>query len=428
MASTTDLSVADARDAAGSPPLVLHVVYRFDTGGLENGVVNLINHMPAQAYRHAVLALTEVEPRFAERVRRSDVSFHALHKPPGNGAKIYRPFVDMLRQLRPAVVHTRNLAALEMQPAAAWARVQARVHGEHGRDSEDPDGLSRKHQWIRRVYSPFVHRYIALSRDLSGYLEQRVGIAPARVRQIYNGVDSTRFSPSAAGRTALAGSPFDDPGLFVVGTVGRMLTVKAQPLLAQAFVLALQRCPEAKASLRLVMVGEGPLRAEVQAVLDQAGVSALAWLPGERSDVPEVMRHLSLFALPSLAEGVSNTILEAMATGLPVLATDVGGNAELVTAGDTGWIVPPGDVPALAEAMLAAWRNPGQASRLGCAGREGVQARFSLQAMVGAYQRVYDELLGRATPTSQGRPRNADNAASTPVDAPVSARPQEPSR
>lgn len=384
----------------GSPPLVLHVVYRFDIGGLENGVVNLINHMPADAYRHAVLALTEVEARFAARISRPGVECLALHKPAGHGAKVWWPMVEVLRRLRPAVVHTRNLAALEMQPAAAWARVPARVHGEHGRDTEDPDGLSRKHQWIRRAYSPFVHRYVALSRELADYLQQRVGIQAARVQQIYNGVDTDRFAPASEGRAALAGSPFNDLRLVVAGTVGRMLTVKAQPLLAQAFALALQRCPEARDSLRLVMVGDGPLRAQAQAVLEQAGVSALAWLPGERADVPDVMRHLSLFMLPSLAEGVSNTILEAMATALPVVATRVGGNAELVEAGVTGELKAAGEVPGLAEALIAAWRDRRQCTRWGLAGRARVLQRFSLPAMVRSYQGMYDELLGRATPGS----------------------------
>ncbi|MCL4696100.1 MAG: TIGR03088 family PEP-CTERM/XrtA system glycosyltransferase, partial [Burkholderiaceae bacterium] len=301
-----------------------HVVYRFDTGGLENGVVNLINHMPQASARHMVVALTEVAEGFAARVRRRDVEFVALGKPPGHGARLYPELVRLLKRCRPAVVHTRNLAALEMQPAAAWAGVPLRVHGEHGRDADDIDGSNRRHQWVRRAYSPFVHRYVALSRDLGDYLVQRVGIRDTRVRQIYNGVDTLRFRPAEGpdgGREPVAGSPFNDPRLWVVGTVGRMMTVKAQPDLARAFVLALQRTPALRERLRLVMVGEGPLRAEALAILEAAGAGSLAWLPGERDDIPEVMRGLDAFVLPSVAEGISNTILEAMATGLPVLAT-----------------------------------------------------------------------------------------------------------
>jgi sugar transferase (PEP-CTERM/EpsH1 system associated) len=382
-----------AREAASAqPPLVCHVVYRFDTGGLENGVVNLINHMPRAAARHMVVALTEVAEGFAARVRRRDVEFVALGKQPGHGARLYPEMVRLLKRCRPAVVHTRNLAALEMQPAAAWAGVPLRVHGEHGRDTEDIDGTNRSHQWLRRAYSPFVHRYVALSRELGDYLVQRVGIRSTRVRQIYNGVDTLRFRPAqgpGGGRETVAGSPFNDPRLWVVGTVGRMMTVKAQPDLARAFVLALQRAPALRERLRLVMVGEGPLRAQAQAILEEAGAAEFAWLPGERDDVPELMRGLDAFVLPSVAEGVSNTILEAMASGLPVLATAVGGNAELVSAPRTGLLVPAGDTAAMADG-LARWATRPEAARaLGRAGRERAVHRFSLQAMVDSYLAVY---------------------------------------
>ena len=177
------------------PPLVAHVMLRFDTGGLENGVVNLINHMPPGAYRHLVVALTEVTD-FRLRLRHADVDCVALGKGPGHGAKLYPRLWRLLRERRPAIVHTRNLAALEMQVAAWAARVPVRLHGEHGRDIDDLDGSSRKHQRLRRLYAPFVHRFVALSQDLAGYLQGPVGIAPRRISQIYNGVDTERFFPS----------------------------------------------------------------------------------------------------------------------------------------------------------------------------------------------------------------------------------------
>lgn len=379
-------------------PLVLHLVYRFDTGGLENGVVNLINHMPGDAYRHAVVALTEVVPGFAARIRRDDVEYVSLHKPAGHGMKLYPRLARLFADWRPAVVHTRNLAALECQVPAAWAGVPARVHGEHGRDVDDPDGTRAKYQWMRRAYRPFVHRYVALSRDLAGYLERRVGVPPARIAQIYNGVDVARFAPAAGGRLAPPGSPFADPALFVVGTVGRMQTVKAQPLLARAFVRALELAPQLRGTLRLVLVGDGPLREEARALLDAGGATPLTWMPGERSDVPDVMRGLDGFVLPSLAEGISNTILEAMASGLPVLATAVGGNPELVVDGVTGLLVPAGDVDALAAGLVALASDRGRSAAMGTAGRARVQAQFSLQAMVDAYRSLYDRLLsGSAT-------------------------------
>ncbi|MDR2787844.1 MAG: TIGR03088 family PEP-CTERM/XrtA system glycosyltransferase [Candidatus Accumulibacter sp.] len=381
-------------------PLIAHVVYRFDVGGLENGVVNLINHLPPAAYRHAVVALTEITD-FRRRILRDDVEFIALDKKPGHALWLYPRLYRIFRELRPAIAHTRNLGALEAVVPARAAGVPARIHGEHGRDVGDLDGSSRKYQWLRRGYRPFVTSYVALSRDLERYLTQTVGVSPERVSQIYNGVDARRFFP-APKRRAIPGCPFAGDDLWLIGTVGRMRTVKNQTALARAFVMALERSPELAASLRLVMIGDGPLREESRAILERAGRAGLAWLPGERDDVPEILRGIDCFALPSLAEGVSNTILEAMASGLPVLATNVGGNAELIEEGKTGKLVPADDAPALSAQIVALAGRRGEARRLGLAGREAVERKYSLAAMVARYQSLYDHALGRAARGAPG--------------------------
>ena len=376
-------------------PLVAHVVHRFDTGGLENGVVNLINHMPADAYRHAVIALTEITD-FKKRIDRPDVKFIALSKRPGHVLWIYPQLYKLFRQLKPAIVHTRNLAALETAVPAWAAQVPVRLHGEHGRDVGDFDGTSKKYQWVRRIYSPFVKHYIALSKDLAHYLIKPVGINEKRVTQIYNGVDATRFHPAPV-RQIVPGCPFDAPGLWLVGTVGRMQTVKDQTNLAQAFVHALKISPELRDQLRLVMIGDGPLRQDSLAILQAAGLAELAWLPGERSDMPEIMRGLDCFVLPSLGEGISNTILEAMASGLPIIATAVGGNVELVQNGQNGCLVPPANPEALAKAIVGFAQQRESTKSLGKKSRQLVENHYSMTAMVTNYQQLYDRLLGHST-------------------------------
>lgn len=373
-------------------PLVAHVMYRFDVGGLENGIVNLINHMPHDAYRHVVISLTEITD-FRKRIVRDDVEFIALKKPPGHSLWIYPQLFKLFHKLRPAIVHSRNLGALEVVVPAWAAGVPVRIHGEHGRDVGDLDGSSKKYQWVRRIYRPFVTHFIALSRDLEHYLISKVGIAQAKIQQIYNGVDAQRFYPAIT-RQPIEACPFYESATWLVGTVGRMQTVKDQTTLAKAFIRALEIAPELKASLRLVMIGEGPLKTQAQALLEQAGVTELAWLPGERNDVSEILRGLDCFVLPSLAEGISNTILEAMASGLPVIATDVGGNGELIEAGRSGKLVPVGDVEAMALCIVESARNRDQAKSAGQAGRTAVEGKYSLTAMVSQYQGLYDRLLG----------------------------------
>ena len=376
----------------------MHVVYRFDVGGLENGIVNLINHMPRQAYRHVVVSLTEVSEAFTRRIQQADVQYLAMHKPPGQGFWLYPRLVRLMREMRPVIVHTRNLAALEVAVPAWLAGVPVRIHGEHGRDVEDLHGTLWRYQWLRRLYRPFVSHYLALSRDLAVYLTSKVGVQPGHLSQVYNGVDTTRFRPAAPGDAVIPGCPFAAPQHWLIGSVGRMQTVKDPLTLARAFVLLLQQQPALRSRLRLVMVGGGPLQSAAQALLTAAGIADLCWLPGERGDVPELMRGLQCFVLPSLAEGVSNTILEAMATALPVIATDVGGNAELVRRGQTGEIVPAADPQAMAASLAALARQPELAAAWGRAGRSEVEARFSLPVMVATYQALYDRLLAQTGP------------------------------
>ena len=377
-------------------PLVLHVMFRFDTGGLENGVVNLINCMDAGAYRHAVLALTEVTG-FRHRIKREDVEFIALGKSPGHTLWQYPRLLMLFLRLKPAIVHTRNLGALEVVIPAWAARVRARVHGEHGRDVGDLTGSNRKHQWLRRLYRPFVSHYFALSRDLANYLVKKVHVPVGRLTQVYNGVDSDRFRPPEAAVASIDDCPFDPAAHWIIGTVGRMQAVKDQVTLARAFVRALSLAPELRQTLRLVLIGDGPLRSECAAVLESAGLADAAWLPGERSDIPSVLRGLHCFVLPSLAEGISNTILEAMASAVPVIATDVGGNADLVVHGQTGEIVPAGDPEQLAASILRLARTPDIARQMGQRGRKVAIAKFSMKAMVSTYQARYDALLGIRT-------------------------------
>ncbi len=385
MTDTRKLASADRR------PCIAHVVYRFDVGGLENGVVNLVNHLPADVYRHAIVALTDVSD-FRARIWRDDVLFVALQKGRGHALRLYPRLIRLFRDLAPAIVHTRNLAALEAAVPAWLAGVPVRIHGEHGRDVGDLDGSNRKYRTIRRLYRPFVNHYVAVSRDLADYLAGPIGVAPARIAQIYNGVDTARFAPPPQARTAIPGCPFTGSDLWLVGTVGRMQQVKDQVTLAEAFARACGRHP-AGDRLRLVMVGDGPLRARVDSVLASAGLRDRAWLPGERSDVPDVLRGLDCFVLPSLAEGVSNTILEAMATGLPVVATRVGGNPELIDHEVTGRLVPAADSEAMASAILGYLDDPDVARQHARAARQAAVQRFSLDRMIRDYMSLYDRLL-----------------------------------
>lgn len=375
-------------------PLVMHIVYSFDVGGLENGIVNLINHKLSAKFRHMVVALTHCAPEFCRRVVRDDVRFVALDKPPGHGVKLYPRLHRLFAEYRPAIVHTRNLAALEAVVPAWTAGVPVRIHGEHGWDVSDPGGLRRKYRLMRRVYRPFVSHYIALSEHLAGYLARGVGVPASRLTRICNGVDTTLFHPAPNHHHGMMkDSPFNASDLVVVGTVGRLQAVKDQVTLVQGFAHSLELLGEAGSKLRLCIAGDGPLRPAVEAEIARAALGDRVWLAGNRADVPEAMQALDLFVLPSLAEGISNTILEAMATGLAVIATEVGGNGELVVDGETGTLIPAADPAALGVAIARYATDAELRARHGDAGRARVEAEFSLDGMVWRYLSLYKSQL-----------------------------------
>ena len=380
--------------------LIVHIVYRFDVGGLENVIATLIDRLPVGAYRHAVVSLTEIT-QFRLRIERSDVEYVELQKGPGHAVKLYPALYQYFRRVQPAVVHTCNLAALEAVVPAWLARVPVRVHAEHGWDVHDPDGSNPKYRMIRKLYRPFVSHYVAVSADLASYLTRCAGVGADEVSLILNGVDTERFAPRPAASSIRSVLPFDE--CWVVGTVGRMQAVKNQTLLARAFVRALQVAPEAAGSLRLAMIGDGPLRGEAARILAAAGVEQLAWLPGTRDDVAALLPELDCFVLPSVTEGTSCTMQEAMACGLPIVATNVGGNGDVIADGLTGTLVNSGDADAMARAILRYWRDREVATRHGTAARLRALETFGMSPMIDAYDRLFSRLLaGKAAQLSPG--------------------------
>lgn len=375
-------------------PLIAHIIHRLNVGGLENGLVNLINHLPDEKYRHAIICLTE-SSGFAERIRREDVEIYELHKCEGKDPGLYLYMWKLLRKIKPAIVHTRNLSALEGSVIATLAGVPVRIHGEHGRDIYDLHGKHKRYQQLRRCCAPFIHRFIALSRDLEGWLADEVRINPKKIIQLYNGVETEYFHSAGVEKRQRYSMPagFADSSCMVIGTVGRLEPVKDQLTLARAFIELWQKESAWQDRLRLVLLGDGSLRPRIETLLNEAGLRQQVWLAGRRDDVAEILRELDIFVLPSLGEGISNTILEAMASGLPVVATNVGGNPELVEEGVTGRLVPLNEPVAMADALRAYLKNPEMGQCHGQAGRQRVDEFFSLTTMMKRYQAVYDALL-----------------------------------
>jgi sugar transferase (PEP-CTERM/EpsH1 system associated) len=374
--------------------LVVHVVHCLEIGGLENGLVNLMN-VPRDGQRHAVVCMTRAG---ANRARvRSDVGVYELDKSQGNDPRTFVRLVRLLHRLRPTVVHTRNWAGYDGLLAARLARVPSIVHGEHGRDISDPDGHNRRRNLLRRMLAPLAHRFTTVSDDLRRWLIEEIGINAARILRIYNGVDTVRYAPGDRREARAALGIRTDQ--LVVGTVGRLDPVKDQAGLLHAF--ARLRATDAV----LVVVGDGPCREDLHRQAAALELGDRVRFLGARHDVPQVLRALDLFVLSSVGEGISNTILEAMATGLPVVATRVGGNPELVVDGTTGRLVPRQEPEALAAAIAGYLENPERRLDHGTQARARAIGAFGLDTMRDAYADLYDHLgAPRATRSVEPHP------------------------
>jgi sugar transferase (PEP-CTERM/EpsH1 system associated) len=377
-------------------PLVVHLIYRLDIGGLETLLVDSINRMPPERYRHAVVCLTGYT-EFAGRIERPGVELYALDKAPGLGLGSHLRLFKLLRRLRPAILHTYNLGTIEYQAVALLAGVPVRIHAEHGRDASDPQGLNRKHNLLRRLLANVIDRYVPVSNDLARWLDTVVGLPARKVETIINGVDTERFRNGAPLDSAAAAWRAD--GAFVIGAVGRLQDVKNHAGLIDAFARLRARVPDQK--LRLVLVGDGPLRARLEAQAAQSGAGADIVFAGAHANVAAVLGGFSLFALPSIAEGTPVTLLEAMASELPVVASDVGGIPEVVDHGVNGTLVPAGDPEALAQALAAYVRDPQRAAAHGRAARARIEQHYSMAAMLAAYLGLYDRLCKSKTTLHQ---------------------------
>ena len=376
---------------ADTRPLIVHMVFRLDYGGMENGLVNLLNRLPSARYRHCVVALTEATA-FQQRIQRDDVAVYSLNKRPGLDLACYLRLFRLFRRLRPAIVHTRNWGTLDCSLVALAAGVRYRVHGEHGWDIYDPDGVRRKYRLGRRVLSRIIHRFVALSRELEEWLVGPCGVSRAKVIRICNGVDTERFRSSTRCDVSDSDIPFPG-GAMVVGSITRFQAIKDPLTLVSAMLQAWPRARDRGIDLRLAMIGDGPLRQRALEMLQEAGELDAAWLPGSRDDVPSLLSGFDVFALTSLREGISNTVLEAMATGIPLVVTDTGGNKELIAEGENGFLVPIASPAAVADAILGIATDVDLRARMAAASRARAVEHYSIEKMVDAYDRMYAGLL-----------------------------------
>jgi sugar transferase (PEP-CTERM/EpsH1 system associated) len=358
---------------------VVHVLHSFGTGGMEKGIATLIGNS-SEMFEHVVVCLSASGE--SEKLLPKEAKICALSKPAGNSLLFLMRLARQLKALNPDVVHTRNWGGMDAILAARFAGIGAVIHGEHGWDLGDPEGINQRRVKVRRFLSRWVKEFTCVSKHMERWLLDEVKIRRP-VSQIYNGVDTGVFCPGDEGFRIRKELGISEK-TFVAGVIGRLDPIKDHLSLFSAF----EALRKQRTDARLLVVGDGPARRR----LESAAGEGVVFL-GNRLDVPEILRSVDVFVLPSLNEGISNTILEAMAAGVAVVATRVGGNPELVEDGQTGTLVSARDKEAFASALIRYLDDPGLRRLHGEAGRTRVRNHFSISKMVDGYEAVYRRVV-----------------------------------
>jgi len=361
-------------------PRVLQVVLQLDPGGTERLVVELIRRLHAR-YPMAVCCLDEAG-LWAPRLTAMGVEVTTLRRAPGFRVSLVREVARAVRRHDATVLHCHHYSPFVYGRLASVLVPGTRVvFTEHGRLSDAPP--SRKRRFATRVLRAGVPALYAVSHDLRRHLLEE-GF-PARLEVIWNGIDPGRAPTSADVERArqLLGAA---PGDRVVGSVGRLDPVKDFRTLLAAFAAIARRDPR----LRLFIVGEGHEQSALADVIRAENIAARAQLLGHREDVAALLPGCDVYVNSSITEGISLTILEAMAAERPVVATAVGGTPEIVQDDETGLLRPARDTAALASAIHDLATDVPRATRLGAAGRARVLAHFTLDHMIERYAQIYE--------------------------------------
>ena len=365
---------------------IAHVTGWLHVGGKENGMVNLVNAMPADIFENHIYVFV-AGGILRQRLDPNQCHVVELGNKLGNDYSLYFKLASLFHKHRIDIAHTRSWGTLlEGMLAAKAAGVPAIIHGEHGFLKAD----TKKHILIQRLLWRTADQVMCVSEALRDKIAATIGFPKDRIHVIKNGVDINRYnlSPNGNDFKAAMGFPTED---FLFGSIGRLVPVKDYATLLRAAKVVMTSVPNSQ----LIFVGDGPRRHELEVLANDLGIAGRVHFLKWSEEVPRIMAALDVFVLSSISEGMSNSILEAMCSCKPVVATAVGGNPELVVDGKTGILVPSKDPQQMGHAILELLRDSKKRRRMGEAGRQRVEAEFSLPQMIRNYEKMYVRVASR---------------------------------
>lgn len=366
---------------------IAHIVLSLKVGGLERVVVYLAQQFRQSGHPVLVCCLDE-RGEFADQLSASGIPVILVRRPDGIGLKTMWHLAKILRDREIQIVHTHNPSAhLHGVIAGLLAGVHVRVHTRHGRNYPD----DRRKILLNHMLSWVSSRIVAVSDDALAVARDVERISEHKLLRIWNGIDLEPYLRKASDQQAQvleSGSAATTP---VIGSVGRLSKEKDYGTMLQAFRLVLEHEPKAQ----LWLVGDGPAANDLRRQAAELGLTGKAHFVGQRLNIAELLQKFTLFSLSSTTEGLSMTLIEAMASGVPIVATDVGGNREVINPPECGIVVPPSNPQALADAYLSLIRDSTQREKMRMAGPVRARNYFSMEKMAHDYDDLYRALAMR---------------------------------
>ena len=364
---------------------LMHVVDSLGTGGTEEGIRKLLSGLDGSAFEQIVCTV-------APSVQTETKGARIVSVGNANGGRqfLVAKFKRVFERERPHIVHSRNWGTIEAVAASRLAGIRAVVHSEHGLESSTYRHQPLRRNAIRRLSFAWTDHVFTVSQALRSYYAQQLRMKAGRIGVVPNGVDAKYFRPQPDARLVAREKLGLSADTVVVGTVGRLDPIKDH----RTLFMSVELLHAMSIPVQLVVIGDGPERKALEASIQVRGsLAGKVIFVGETADVSSHLNSFDIFVLPSLAEGMSNALLEAMSTGIACLATNVGGNPELIENRSSGLLFEPRDVKTLAERLKILALKPQYRRELGDNARRRIEKHYSLHQMMHNYTRMYTQAL-----------------------------------
>lgn len=377
---------------------VMHVVGGIALAGMEYNVIKLVNRLDRNRFIPSIAAL-EIAVVGAKNHVADDVEIFELSKERGFQLKLIWQLAEIFHRQRIEVVHSHNWTTfLYAVLAARLASVPVILHGEHGRDTEQYEHNWKK-SWVRKYLASCCDQLTAVSSDIAELLRNTWGVPEWKISLIPNGVMLDKFKAVRARDPAKRALGIAAHAPAIGAVIGYIRPVKDLRTLFMAFALVRKRVPDAQ----LLVVGHAPDLRQFENLAKELAITGAVHFLGKRSDIPEIMSAFDVYVNSSIYEGMSNTILEAMASGVPVVATAVGGTPSIVSDGVNGFLVPPKAPEPMSEAISHLLLDPKEHEAISRAGRQHVERHHNFQDTVKRHEALYLDLVAQKLGSPRSR-------------------------